>query len=101
LLGRKLAERLETGLGRRVVLMSQDAHNQVGDRGFRVVGIFDTQPRQTEEPMCSSPQHGAADAEAGRHHHRSGSDDRDRDRLEPLLARLRARRRVSTSNRGP
>ncbi len=49
LLGRKLAERLETGLGRRVVLMSQDVRNQVGDRGFRVVGIFDTQPQQTEE----------------------------------------------------
>ena len=49
LLGRKLAERLETGLGRRVVLMSQDVHNQVGDRGFRVVGIFDTQPQQAEE----------------------------------------------------
>ncbi len=49
LLGRKLAERLETGLGRRVVLMSQDVRNRVGDRGFRVVGIFDTQPQQTEE----------------------------------------------------
>lgn len=49
LLGRRLAERLETGLGRRVVLMSQDVDNRVADRGFRVVGIFDTQPRQMEE----------------------------------------------------
>jgi ABC-type lipoprotein release transport system permease subunit len=49
LLGRKLAEQLETGLGRRVVLMSQDVNNQVADRGFRVVGIFDTQPQQMEE----------------------------------------------------
>jgi len=48
LLGRKLAERLETGLGRRVVLMSQDARNQVGDRGFRVVGIFDADPQAME-----------------------------------------------------
>lgn len=48
LLGRKLAERLETELGRRVVLMSQDANNQIGDRGFRVVGIFDADPQAME-----------------------------------------------------
>ncbi len=48
LLGRKLAERLETELGRRVVLMSQDSNNQIGDRGFRVVGIFDADPQAME-----------------------------------------------------
>ncbi len=48
LLGRKLAERLETGLGRRVVVMSQDANNQIADRGFRVVGIFDGSPEAME-----------------------------------------------------
>ncbi|BAV34447.1 ABC transporter permease [Sulfuricaulis limicola] len=48
LLGRKLAEQLETGLGRRVVLMSQDAGNQIADRGFRVVGIFDAEPQAME-----------------------------------------------------
>ena len=48
LLGRKLAERLETALGRRVVLMSQDANNQIGNRGFRVVGIFDADPKAME-----------------------------------------------------
>lgn len=48
LLGRKLAERLETALGRRVVLMSQDANNQIGDRGFRVIGIFDANPQAME-----------------------------------------------------
>ena len=47
-LGRKLAERLETSLGRRVVLMSQDASNQIGDRGFRVIGIFDADPQVME-----------------------------------------------------
>jgi ABC-type lipoprotein release transport system permease subunit len=39
-LGRKLVERLETKLGRRVVLMSQDPENELADRGFRIVGIF-------------------------------------------------------------
>ena len=48
LLGRKLAEQLETALGRRVVLMSQDADNQIADRGFRVVGIFDADPQAME-----------------------------------------------------
>ena len=43
IIGRKLAERLETRLGKRVVLMSQDKNNKIVDRGFRIVGIFDTQ----------------------------------------------------------
>ncbi|MEK6750160.1 MAG: ABC transporter permease [Pseudomonadota bacterium] len=41
IIGKKLAERLETALGRRVVIMTQDAHSKIADRGFRVVGIFD------------------------------------------------------------
>ncbi|BAU48767.1 ABC transporter permease [Sulfurifustis variabilis] len=48
LLGRKLAERLETALGRRVVLMSQDVANDIADRGFRVIGIFDASPEAIE-----------------------------------------------------
>lgn len=43
-IGRKLADRLETALGRRVVLLSQDRANKIADRGFRVIGIFDTEP---------------------------------------------------------
>ena len=38
--GRKLLERLETQLGKRVVVMSQDPDNNIADRGFRVVGVF-------------------------------------------------------------
>ena len=40
LLGAKLVEDLETRLGKRVVVMSQDPDNNVADRGFRVVGIY-------------------------------------------------------------
>ena len=47
-LGRKLAERLETALGRRVVILSQDSANKIADRGFRVVGIFDSEPQMIE-----------------------------------------------------
>ena len=43
-IGRKLADRLETALGRRVVLLTQDRDNKIADRGFRVIGIFDTEP---------------------------------------------------------
>jgi ABC-type lipoprotein release transport system permease subunit len=48
LLGRKLAERLDTGLGKRVVLMSQAADHSVVDRGFPVVGIYRADRSSTE-----------------------------------------------------
>ena len=48
LLGRKMAERLETSVGKRVVLMSQDIDNDIADRGFRVKGIFDATMEATE-----------------------------------------------------
>ena len=48
-IGRKLAERLETRLGKRVVIMSQDPDNNVADRGIRVVGIYQARLQATEE----------------------------------------------------
>lgn len=91
LLGRKLAERLETGLGRRVVLMSQDVNNQVGDRGFRVVGIFDTQPRQMEEAYVFVGRRTAQQMlKMGNTVTEAAVMTADRDQLAPLLARLRA-----------
>ncbi len=39
-IGAKLAQRLETRLGKRVVVMSQDPQNNIADQGFRVVGIY-------------------------------------------------------------
>jgi ABC-type lipoprotein release transport system permease subunit len=91
LLGRKLAERLETGLGRRVVLMSQDVNNQVADRGFRVVGIFDTQPQHMEEAYVFI---GRASAQRllkmGDRLTEIAVMTTDRDRLEAPLARIEA-----------
>ena len=47
--GRKLLERLETDAGKRVVVMSQDRENEIADRGFRVVGVYDSRLQAQEE----------------------------------------------------
>ncbi|MEQ9464991.1 MAG: FtsX-like permease family protein [Haliea sp.] len=49
LLGASLARRLDTGLGKRIVLMSQDTENNVADRGVRVVGIYQARLQGDEE----------------------------------------------------
>ncbi len=48
-IGQKLASTLETELGKRVVLMSQDPDNDIADRGFRVVGLFSADVEAYEE----------------------------------------------------
>ncbi len=48
ILGNKLVERLETRLGKRVVLMSQNESHEIAERGFRIVGIFDAKMEETE-----------------------------------------------------
>jgi len=48
-IGRKLARTLETELGKRVVLMTQDPDNDIADRGFRVVGLFSADVEAYEE----------------------------------------------------
>ena len=40
MIGAKLADTLDTEVGKRIVLMSQDPDNEIADRGFRVVGLF-------------------------------------------------------------
>ncbi len=47
--GRKLLERLETDLGKRVVIMSQDPDNEIADRGFRIVGVYKAKLAAQEE----------------------------------------------------
>jgi ABC-type lipoprotein release transport system permease subunit len=48
-IGARLAERLETRLGKRVVVMSQDPDNNIADRGFRIVGIYKAKIASLEE----------------------------------------------------
>jgi ABC-type lipoprotein release transport system permease subunit len=47
--GARLLERLETRLGKRVVLMSQDPDNDVAERGFRIVGVYTAELDSQEE----------------------------------------------------
>jgi ABC-type lipoprotein release transport system permease subunit len=47
--GRKMLDRLETDLGKRVVVMSQDPENNLVDRGFRIVGVFEGKLSAQEE----------------------------------------------------
>ena len=48
-IGRELAETLDTRVGKRIVIMSQDPSNEIADRGFRVVGLFDANIEAFEE----------------------------------------------------
>jgi ABC-type lipoprotein release transport system permease subunit len=48
-IGKKLAETLETEIGKRVVVMSQDPDNDIADRGFRVVGLYSASTGAVEE----------------------------------------------------
>lgn len=48
-IGEKLAEILETEIGKRIVIMSQDPDNEIADRGLRVVGLFAASTSATEE----------------------------------------------------
>lgn len=48
-IGKRLADILETEVGKRVVLMSQDPDNDIADRGFRVVGLYSASTRAVEE----------------------------------------------------
>ncbi|MFQ5438047.1 MAG: ABC transporter permease [Paracoccaceae bacterium] len=48
ILGLHLAERLKTGIGRRVILMSQSRDGTLAERSFDVVGLFDAD-KQTED----------------------------------------------------
>lgn len=56
-IGQKLLERLETDLGKRVVIMSQDPQNEVADRGFRIVGVYRAKLAALEEGFVYSGRH--------------------------------------------
>ena len=48
IIGKKLLDNLQTEIGRRVVLMTQDRENKIRDRGFKIIGAFDAELESTE-----------------------------------------------------
>ena len=48
IIGRRMAEKLETRIGKRIVIMMQDKNNEVADRGFRIVGLYQAELEATE-----------------------------------------------------
>jgi len=49
IVGRVLAEKFETKLGRKLVLMSQDVNQEIASRAFRIVGVFRAEMEATEK----------------------------------------------------
>jgi ABC-type lipoprotein release transport system permease subunit len=49
LIGRALADRMETRIGRKLILMSQDADGQIASAAFRIRGIFSAELEATEK----------------------------------------------------
>ncbi|MCG6975198.1 MAG: FtsX-like permease family protein [Acidiferrobacterales bacterium] len=47
-IGRRMAEKLETRVGKRIVVMSQNKNKEVADRGFRIVGLYRAELESTE-----------------------------------------------------
>ena len=48
MIGRKMAENFETGLGRKLVLMAQDSSGEIASRAFRIAGIYRAELEATE-----------------------------------------------------
>ncbi|MBN1141935.1 MAG: ABC transporter permease [Deltaproteobacteria bacterium] len=49
LIGRALADRFGTGLGKKLVLMSQDSERGIASRAFRITGLFRAELEATEK----------------------------------------------------
>lgn len=91
LLGRDLAEQLSTGLGKRVVLISQAADHTMAERGFRVVGLFDADRSATEKAYVFTGRVVAAELlKIGSEVSEVAVTLRDPDQVERVVARLQA-----------
>jgi ABC-type lipoprotein release transport system permease subunit len=49
LVGKALADKLETRLGHKLVLMAQDTHRKMASRAFRIRGIYTAEMEETEK----------------------------------------------------
>lgn len=56
-IGNKLLDKLDTRLGKRVVLMSQDVDNELADRGFRITGVYSAHVASLETQYAFTGMH--------------------------------------------
>lgn len=49
IVGRALAEKFDTKLGRKLIIMSQDVNQEIASRAFRIVGVFSAEMEATEK----------------------------------------------------
>jgi len=61
LVGRALADQFETGLGRKLILMTQDKSGQIASRAFRIRGIFQAEMESTEKTYVFVTRRAAQD----------------------------------------
>lgn len=61
LVGRALADQFETGLGRKLILMTQDKSGQIASRAFRIRGIFQAEMQSTEKTYVFVTRRAAQD----------------------------------------
>ncbi len=59
IIGRALADRFETKLGRKLILMAQDANGEIVSYAFRIEGIFQAEMEATEKSYVFVPLHTA------------------------------------------
>lgn len=90
LLGRKLAKRLHTGIGKRVVVMSQDSSGALAERGFRVVGLFSAAPQAEDRYVFVGITQAQEMLGMGRDISEVAFDLHDSEGLPTFVERLRA-----------
>lgn len=91
IIGRRMAERLQTKIGRRIVLMAQDSNGDVADRGFRIVGLFTAELEATETAYVFTGRHVVQNMlKMGDRISEIELITKSRDKLGPLTQKLRA-----------
>ena len=91
IIGRRMAEKLQTKIGRRIVLMAQDANGDVADRGFRIVGLFTAELEATETAYVFTGRHVVQNMlKMGNRISEIELITKSRDKLGPLTQKLRA-----------
>jgi len=89
IIGRKLVERLKTGLGKRIVLMSEAADGHLAERGFRIVGVY-AETERTEDQYVFVGLHTAQTMlGVGDSISEIALDVRNQKQLEPVVKTLR------------